>query len=106
MDEHYETHEYIGPVATDKDTAYLAEEIEDINSATKPKASIKRKPVRKGDRASKVPVDKPSLALLPGKEMTLDDIRKMFVKLTGREPTKEDLEKARAKWEKAHPPSS
>lgn len=106
MDDHYATVEYIGPVTPIEDTAYLAEETKEMNSATEPKTSKKRKPIRKKSRASKEPVDKPSLTLLPGKGITLDNIRKMFVKLTGREPTKEDMEEAQKTWEKAHPSSS
>lgn len=49
---------------------------------------------------------KPELSLLSGEGITLENIHKMFVKLTGREPTKEDMAKAKAKWEKAHPPTS
>lgn len=106
MDEHYSTVEYIGPLSTDEETAYLAEEEGEMKTATKPKKSNLRKPLCKKSRASNEPVDNPSLTLLPGKGINLEDIRKMFVKLTGREPTKEDLEKAKAKWEKAHPASS
>jgi len=44
--------------------------------------------------------DKPTLHLLHPDEVTLDNIIQMFRKLTGREPTPEEVEEARAEWEK------
>lgn len=106
MDEHCSENHFDGPLPSVEETAFLAEETDEINAATDPKKSKKRKPIPKQSRASKETVEKPSLTLLPGKEITLETIRKMFLKLTGREPTKEEMEDARVKWEKAHPPSS
>jgi hypothetical protein len=43
--------------------------------------------------------DKPTLHLLHPQEITFENIMEMFRKLTGREPTPEEVEEARAEWE-------
>jgi hypothetical protein len=39
--------------------------------------------------------DKPSLMLIRGDKIDAETIRRLFVKLTGREPTAEEMEEAR-----------
>ena len=46
--------------------------------------------------------DKPSLGLIEGKEaLDLDALRRMYINLTGREPTPEELAEAKARLEQA-----
>jgi hypothetical protein len=43
--------------------------------------------------------EQPELHLSDAKEMTLADVFNLFRKLTGREPTAEEVEEARREWE-------
>jgi hypothetical protein len=49
--------------------------------------------------------DKPSLTLLMGEKIDAEAIRRLFVKLTGREPTPEEMEEARKVLERDCPES-
>ena len=44
--------------------------------------------------------DKPTLHLLHSNEITFENIMEMFRKLTGREPTAEEVEEARLEWDR------
>ena len=48
-----------------------------------------------------MPDDKIKLVLADAKEMTFEDSLEFFRKLTGREPTPEDIEEAREEWEES-----
>ena len=43
--------------------------------------------------------DKPAFFLVDAKEITFEQTIDLFRKLTGREPTAEEVEEARAEWE-------
>ena len=45
--------------------------------------------------------DKPELHLLRPNEITFENVMEMFRRLTGRDPTPEEVEEARREWEKA-----
>ncbi len=45
------------------------------------------------------PDEMPTLVLLPGPQMTFEDVMRMFERLTGREPTAEEIEEARREWD-------
>jgi hypothetical protein len=45
------------------------------------------------------PEPKPSLVLLPGHDITLEDIIDFYRHLTGREPTPKEVEQGRREWE-------
>ena len=45
--------------------------------------------------------DKPTLTLLPGKALSPEVLLNLFRPLTGREPTEEEKERVRRKWEAA-----
>jgi hypothetical protein len=49
--------------------------------------------------------DKPELVLIEGKDITFEDITGMFRRLTGREPTPEEVEEARQRWAAKRKPS-
>lgn len=44
--------------------------------------------------------DKPALHLLNGSEITFEMLGQLFAKLTGREPTAEEIEEARREWDR------
>lgn len=49
--------------------------------------------------ALKASGEKPELHLADAKQMTLDDVLNLFRRVTGREPTPEEIEDARREWE-------